>query len=190
VKTSAVVGLLLIVVGVSHAQAKPKPEDGFVSSENYTNAFFGFSVPFPRNVQLTLLSESRGARDPYRHVLFGAMSHSPGHAEFLILADEIASSGITDPREALRALGAREITNVTLGGKSFATGRSKSGPIYFVYYATAVKGYILYLSVFGYHRKVLKIFQHSIEEIKFFDPATAKQWAGPDSRAYHGPPRG
>lgn len=187
-KTLAFVGLLLITAATSHAQTEAKPEVGFVSPENYTNAFFGFSVPFPSGVQLSLLNESAGARQPYRHTLFGANSRSKGYPVFVILADEIASSRITDPKEALRALDAQKIRNTTLGGRDFAIGQEKAGGIYRVYYATALKGYMLYFSVFAYDKKVLKDFQHSIDATEFFDPATAKQRAGPDSRPYDGPP--
>lgn len=187
-KTWVVVGLPLIAAVLSLAQTAPKPEDGFVSSENYTNAFFGFSVPLPEGVQLTLLKENTGARQPSRHVLFGANSHDEGFPVFVILADEIASSRTTDPKDALKVLGAEKVRNTNLGGRDFATGQSKSESVYHVYYATHVKGYMLYLSVFAYDKKVLAKFQHSIEAIEFFDPATAKQHAGPDSRPYAGPP--
>jgi hypothetical protein len=189
-KALAVLGLLLIAAMSSHAQTESKPENGFVSPENYTNAFFGFSVPFPGDVQLTLLKESAGARQPYRHVLFGANSQSKGYPVFVVLADEIAFSRTTDPKEALTALGAQNVRKTNLRGRDFATGHSKSEDVYRIYYATAVKGYMLTLSVFAYDKKVLENFQHSIEAIEFFDPATAKQHAGPDSRPYDGPPRG
>jgi len=189
-KALAFGGLLLIAAVLPYAQTALKPEDGFVSPENYTNAFFGFSVPFPRGVQLTLLKESAGARQPYRHVLFGANSKSKGYPVFVVLADEIASSGKTDPKDALSALGAQKVGHTKLGGRDFATGQSKSEGIYHIYYATAVDGYLLYLSVFAYDKKVLENFQHSVDAIEFFDPATAKQHAGPGSRPYDGPPRG
>jgi hypothetical protein len=190
VKTSALVGFLLIALALSHAQTELNPENGFVSPENYTNAFFGFSVPFPGGVQLTLLKESAGARQPYRHSLFGANSQTKGYPVFVVLADEIASSGHTDPKAALIALGEQKVKNTNLGGRDFAVGQSKSDGIYRITYATALKGYMLYLSVFAYDKRVLEEFQHSIEAIEFFDPATAKQHAGPDGLPYDGPPRG
>jgi hypothetical protein len=189
-KTSALVGFLLIAVASSHAQTQLKPENGFVSSEHYTNAFFGFSVPFPGSVQLTLLKEGAGARQAYRHSLFGANSQSKGYPVFVVLADEIASSGQTDPKAALIALGEQKIKSTNLGGRDFAVGQSKSEGIYHIDYATALKGYIVHLSVFAYDKRVLEEFQHCIEAIEFFDPTTAKQHAGADSRPYDGPPRG
>jgi hypothetical protein len=188
-KTSALVGFILIVVEFSHSQTELKPENGFVSSENYTNAFFGFSVPFPSSVQLTLLKESTGARQSYRHSLFGASSQTKGYPVFVVLADENTSPGHADPKAALIALGEQKVKNTNLGGRDFAVGLSKSDGIYHVDYVTALKGYMLYLSVFAYDKKVLEELQHSIEAIEFFDPATAKQHAGPDSRQYDGPPR-
>lgn len=187
-KALAVVGLLLAVAVLSHAQTQSKPEDGFVSPESYTNAFFGFSVPFPSGAQLTLLKESPRAIPPYRHVLFGASTESNGHPFFVVLADDIALSRTTDPENALRALGAHKLRDANLGGRDFASGQSKSGGIFRNYYVTAFKGYMLYFSVWGYNKKALESFQHSIEAIEFFDPATAKQHAGPDSRPYDGPP--
>ncbi len=183
-------GFLLITAALPHAQTELKPENGFFSPENYTNAYFGFSVPLPGGVQLTLLKESAGASQPYRHSLFGANSQTKGYPVFVVLADEIASSGHTDPKAALIALGEQKVKNANLGGRDFAVGQSKSGGIYHIDYATALKGYMLYLSVFAYDKRVLEEFQHSIEAIEFFAPVTAKQHAGPDSRPYDGPPRG
>lgn len=189
-KKLAIVGFLVFAATLPQAQTESNPEDGFVSPKNYTNAFFGFSVSFPSGVQMTLLKESAGARQPYRHTLFGANSQTKGYPAFVVLADEIASSGTTDPKAALHALGVQKVRNANLGGRDFAIGQSKSDGIYHVDYATVAKGYILYLSVFAYDKNVLEAFQHSIEAIEFFDPATAKQHAGPDSRPYNGPPLG
>jgi hypothetical protein len=188
-KTLAAVGLVLMFAVLSSAQTEPKPEDAFVSQQNYTNAFFGFAVPFPSGIQLTLLKESAGARQPYRHVLFGANSQSKGSTVFVILADEIASSRTADPKDALTALGAQKIRKMNLGGKDFVTGESKAEGIYRIYYAGVVKGYMLYLSVFSSDKNVLEDFRSSVKSIEFFDPATAKQHAGPDSRPYEGPTR-
>jgi hypothetical protein len=188
-KTLSVVGLLLIAATLAYAQTESKPEDGFVSSRNYTNAFFGFSVPFPSGVPLTLLKENTGASRPYRHTLFGANSQSKGYPVLVVLADEIDPSGNADPKAALTALGVQKVRNTNLAGRDFAAGQSKSEGIYHIDYATAAKGYMLYISVFAYDKKVLDEFQHSIEAIEFFDPATAKQRSGPDSRPYNGPPR-
>ena len=187
-KNVATVSLMLMAATFSYTQTESKPEDGFVSPQKYTNAFFGFSVPFPGGIPLTLVSQSPGGSKPDRLSLFAANSNSKGYPVFVVLADEIASSKITDPKDALRALGVHKVKDTKLGGRDFVVGQGKSEDIYRIYYATTARGYVLYFSVFSYDRKVLEAFEHSLESIEFFDPATAKQHAGPDSRPYNGPP--
>jgi hypothetical protein len=172
---------------LSQAQVAPKPQDGLISAESYTNAFFGFSIRFPRGVPLKLLSDNGGGRKPGRLSLFAANSQSKGYPVFVILADEVASSGDADLKSALGSVGAEKIRKTTLGGRDFAMGQSSEKSIHEVFYATAANGYILYMSVFAYDKKVMEGFQRCIEAIEFFDPATAKQHAGPDSQPYEGP---
>jgi hypothetical protein len=187
VKKSTVAGLLLTLALLLRAQTVPEPEDGFISPEGYTNAFFGFSVPFPRGIPLKPLRDNGGGKKPERLSLFGANSVSKGYPVFVILADDLPSVRNNDSKSALRALGVQKVRNETVGGKDFAVGQSKEDGIYKVFYATALKGYMLYFSAFAYDKNVLAEFEHSIDAIEFFDPATARQHAGPDSQPYKGP---
>ena len=63
--------VLAITVGAAQCQAVMKPEDGFISTSKYTNAFFGFSMLLP-DVNLQPLSRKSEAQEPFRHTLFRA----------------------------------------------------------------------------------------------------------------------
>src|SRR5258708_13124124 len=63
------------------------PESGFVSSEQYTNAFFGFSLPLPQDSAL------RGFALPSNfHSLFGLQPQTNGLTTFAIFAKETSGA--------------------------------------------------------------------------------------------------
>jgi len=181
--------LLLFIAGVMpHAQTASKPEDGFISPRKYTNAFFGFSLPLPQDAQLQPLAQEAVPGDPSRHALFAANSTRKGYPVIAIIADEIIGSGNAEPKKAVLGLGARSVDVLHIGGKEFSRGEWRADEIYRVVYATAVNGYLLYVSAFSYDKKVLHECERSIQALAFFDPAKAQEQAGPDARPYQGPP--
>ena len=178
--------LVFAVSLVAQNQTAPKPEDGFVSAGWYTNRFFGFSLPLPQDANLRPLATNGPTTNPYRHALFGASSVEKGYPVIVILADEISGAD-ADSRKAVLALGAHKVDVTQMGGKEFSRGRWRADSIYRVVYATALRDYMLYISVFTYHKDVLDEFERNIQQITFFDPATAQQQPGPDSHPYVGP---
>lgn len=154
----------------AQTQTASKPEDGFFSGETYVNTFFGITLPLPQDAELRPLAKSGEARETFRHTLFGANSTRKGYPAILVLADEISKSGNADPRKAVAALGAHDIGAVQINGREFLRGRWKADRIYGVAYATALKGFMLYVSTLSYDKKVLDEFENSIQQMTFFDP--------------------
>jgi hypothetical protein len=179
--------LLPIALVMVQAQTTSKPESGLISSTKYTNVFFGFSLPLPQDAHLQLLANSN-TREPFRHVLFGANSTQKGYPVIVIFADEITESGNAEPRKTVLSLGAKAVDTIQLGGKEFSSGKWRADGIYRVANATALRGYVLCISVFSDEKKILDEFERSIQELTFFDPARAREQAGADSRPYEGPP--
>jgi len=178
--------VLPITAGMVYAQTPSKPESGYLSPAKYTNAFFGFSLPLPQGAHLQLLSK-RDTRESSRHFLLSASSTQKGYPAIVIFADEISSSEQAEPRKTIAALGAKKVDSIQIAGKEFSTGRWRAGGVYQVANATVLKGYVLGISVFSVDKKVLDEFEHSIQELTFFDPGKAKEQAGPDSSPYEGP---
>jgi VWFA-related protein len=185
--------LLLAVTAVtSLAQTPSRPEDGFVAPAKYTNAFFGFSLPLPRDADLRILPKNGDPREPFRHLLFLASSGSKGYPVIAVLADETSRSGNANPRKAVLALGAPDVDLVQISGQEFSRGTWRKvtvyGAIYGVGYAAVLKGYVLYVCAFSFDRKALAEIERSIRQLTLFDPASAEQQAGPASQPYEGPP--
>jgi hypothetical protein len=180
--------VMSITAVTAQTQTASKPEDGFLSTAKYTNAFFGFSLPLPEDADLRPLAEKGEAQEPFRHTLFGANSIHKGYPVIAILADEIGKSGNADPKKAVLALGAHDVDLVRVGGEEFSRGKWRADGIYRVAYAIALKGYVLYLCAFSFDKKVLDEFEGSIRQLTFFDPARAQEEAGPGSRPYEGLP--
>src|SRR5437016_10345473 len=66
----------------------PLPESGFVSPRQYTNAFFGFSLPLPsgRHLHVEDLSESDKVA---QHFLFGGKAIDKGLTLLMVSATQI-----------------------------------------------------------------------------------------------------
>lgn len=171
--------LLSILPAAAQSQTASKPEDGFFSGETYVNTFFGLTLPLPQDADLHPLAKSSEAWKTFRHTLFGANSTRKGYPIIVVLADEISKTGNADPRKAVAALGAHDIDAVQINGQEFLRGRWKADGIYRVAYATALKGYVLYVSTFSYDKKVLDEFEGSIRQLTFFDPTKPRNPEGP-----------
>ena len=160
------------------------PESGFVSSEQYTNAFFGFSLPLPQDPAL------RGFALPSNfHSLFGLQAQTNGLTTFAIFAKE--TSGASSKLARRAAAGPKEeyTRKISIEGKevwkSDTQQRSSVGTMRTIDYETAINGYLLSFKIVSFDPKLTDTLQHSIESIKFFDPTKAREMAGPNSREYH-----
>jgi hypothetical protein len=179
--------LLSILPTAAQAQTASKPEDGFFSGETYVNTFFGLTLPLPQDADLHPLAKFE-ARETFRHTLFGANSIRKGYPVIAVLADEISKAGNADPRKAVAAFGAHDIDAVQINRREFLRGRWKTDGIYRVAYATALKGYMLYVSAFSYDKKVLDECENSIRQLTFFDPTKTRNPEEPGNHPYAASP--
>jgi len=160
------------------------PEAGFVSSEKYTNAFFGFSLPLPQDSAL------RGFALPSRsHSLFGLQSQAHGLTAFVIFAKETSGASSTLARKAAAGPKEQDTKKINIDGKEFwrsdSQQKSSAGKMRTIDYETAINGYLLSFQIISFDPKLTEALQHCIESVKFFDPAQAREMAGPNSREYH-----
>jgi len=182
--------------------AKPPtvtPESAFTSASKYTNAFFGFALPMPKN----LASLFREATPPLNgvsshHFLFGLQSlstnYSGAHATpikptLLNVTAEQSSAAPDEARKAASGPKGQSVTQIEIGGKEFWKGELQEkvpqGKMRSIVFATALNGFVLQFDVESFDGKLTDELQNCIAAIVFFDPAKARDVAGPDSRAYN-----
>jgi len=174
----------------SAASRIPLPEAGFVSPSQYTNAFFGFSLPLPKDhkFQIEDLSDSDKA---LQHSLFAYKSASKGLT--LLITSAIQVFGPPDD-EAQKAVflpgmqGQRGAQATSIGGRLFWKSeleeKTFSGKLYRMRYATGMNGYVILFSVSSYNSGQTQALRDCIESVKFFNPAKATEIAGSDSKPY------
>ena len=174
---------LVLCAAIAFGQATP--ETGYLSAEKYTNAYFGFSLALPQ--QVALLGQSGQNADARRHTLFSA--NNPRTASVLIVfADDISGKPQT-PEQLLHGLGAKKVEQAKIGGHDFWIGEwTVKDAAFFRCYSVEMNGFVVSFTIAAPHKEYFRDFQPGIEGITFFDPASAREQAGPDSRPYNGPP--
>jgi hypothetical protein len=174
-----------------------RPEFGFVSRTQYTNGFFGFSLPLPAELDLEV--NSSHIPEPFdrsEHCLFGADSTSTGVVTFIISAKKLPATGIfrlPKLRDDLPDLVRSSFTNdvVQIGGLNFTrVSWEDEGEydhrIYSSAYMVPLNGFLITIFVSAYYKDVLEECEQSIQGLVFFDPELALQQAGPESQPYYG----
>jgi hypothetical protein len=169
--------LLLAHIGCAQGVSRVVPESGFVSSEMYVNAFFGFSLPLPRDGYHIAHISSNIRREQN---LFG-LAQERGATLFSVSAQQ------TDTKLASKLMGVNPI--ISVDGQQFSKGVSqqkKDGNTeWTAMYLTALDGYLLQFEIHSRDRGIAEDLQRCVEEIKFFNPSKAKEVAGPNSREYN-----
>ncbi len=161
------------------------PESGLISPDKYTNAFFGFSLPLPRDSAFRAFQlPSNGAS----HSLFGLQAQKNGLTAFTIEATMMNGALSEQARKAVSEPKAQSVKKIEIDGKEFWKGesqvKSSAGKMWSINYATTINGYLLKFIIVSFDDKLSEVLQHCIEAAKFFDPAKAQEMAGPDSRPY------
>ena len=173
-----------------HASRIPIPEAGFVSPSQYTNAFFGFSLPLPkdRKYQIEDLSESDKALE---HSLFAYKSASKGLTLLIASATQVFDAPDDAAQKAVfipGMQGQKGAQALSIGGRLFWKGeleeKTFSGKLRRLRYATGVPGYVIVFSISSYNSGQAEDLRNCIESVKFFDPARASEVAGSTSRAF------
>lgn len=173
------------------SQTKPTspllPESSYVSKQAYTNAFFGFTLPLPphRAFQPVDLSASQ---KQFEHFLFGAEYRERGQSTLLISAKQAAGDVYEEAKRAAATGNKKGLEALNIGGKLFWKNQSEdktaAGKLRSLHYTASMGGYILDVLLISYDQKVTEDLKHSIESLRFFDPARARDVAGPNAEAY------
>jgi hypothetical protein len=184
----SVLAALALLLGVCCAQEASVvvPEAGFISSDRYTNAFFGFSLPLPQD------SAFRGFQLPSNaasHSLFGLQAQKNGLTAFTIVATQMNGASSEQARKAASEPKGQNVKRTDIDGKEFWKGesqvKSSTGKMWSVTYVTPINGYLLKFLIVSFDGKLTEVLQHCVEATKFFDPAKAQEMAGSNSRAYN-----
>jgi hypothetical protein len=188
---TAVLLIILAPGGIAQSahSTKPgvKPESAFVSSEKYANAFFGFSLALPQDPHVRNLIVP--SPESSQHSLFGLQAQTNGLTALSITA--IKTSGGASDEDAKKALApsdAQAVRKIAIGGKQFWKSESQQeragNKMRSLTYAAALNGYVVKFLVISFDPKLADELEQSIESINFFDPAKAKEMAGPNSQPY------
>src|ERR1700674_2031029 len=157
-----------------------EPEEGFLSPEKYTNAFFGFSLPLPRDPAFHIARISSSGTLIREHTLFG-VAQEKGSTLFYIAAQQM------DSKEAEQLMRAAQQTSIR--GKEFSKGvshqKKAGGTQWTAMYLTFIDGYLLSFNIYSYDRSIAEDLQHCVEGTRFFDPSKAHEVAGASSREYN-----
>ena len=192
--------LLVLLLDVAAQQSSPSstpigtnPESGFVSKSKYTNAFFGFYLPLPRDLAFDDYRMSF-KQETCHYFLFGLETIKtaligPPRPKLTVLF--VTAKKSTDPEDLHRAAGGPKKarpTKIEIGGREFWISemeeRVPEGTEHHLAFSTETKGYILQFNVESFDKKVTAKLRESISRIEFFDPAKAQGIAGPDSKPY------
>jgi len=168
--------LLFALISACCAQDASVPGAAFLSLDKYTNAFFGFSLPLPPDPAFRIAEVSKsGLWLGYR--LFGLAGRG---TTFVISAQWMT------PEDAERIMSGAP--RILINGKQFSRGLSHrkqpQGTIWQAMYWTVADNYLLTFHIQSLDRGLAEEFEHCVEQTRFFDPAKAKQIAGPSARPY------
>jgi hypothetical protein len=189
----------LVLTTIAQSSSPPSvsngtsPESGFVSKSKYTNAFFGFFLPLPRDLAFDDFRMSFNG-ETCHYFLFGFKTYTtnpigplkPKLTVFYVTAEK------STELEALRraAGGPKEAnpTKIEIGGREFWTSEVEekvpAGTEHHLAFSTAAQGYILQFSVESFDKKMAAKLRESISHIEFFDPVKTQDIAGPDRKSY------
>ncbi|HET9305693.1 MAG TPA: hypothetical protein VFO46_06655 [Candidatus Sulfotelmatobacter sp.] len=169
------------------APSKIVPESGFLSPGKYTNAYFGFSLPIPQEINLRerTLSLNRSARN---HFLLGFHSPNAGLVSFSITATEAPGVSEKESKKVTAGPNSSKSTETKIGGKTFWRSESstKTGDrtMQRVVFSTSLDNYVLQFEFVSFSSDTTREIERHIGQLAFFDPSQAKFIAGADSKPY------
>lgn len=168
----------------------PVPESAFVSAHQYTNAFFDFTLPLPKDghFQPEDLSESDKA---LQHFLFAEKSFDKGITLLMVTATQVLGNPADEAQKASVIPNSHDTKApeaLDIGGRLFWKSdmeqKTLSGKLRRLRYATGSRGFVLQFSVSSYNWRLAEELRESIEAVKFVDPARIKEVAGADSKPF------
>src|ERR1039457_4379175 len=174
------------------AIAEQDPEDAFLSTTRYTNAYFGFEFDFPPEARLKPIPTP--ATSDRRIRLLEVVGPAPQHAGISISAYEYKGKNWTDAKGILRHqldqdlfVGVEELhglSKTTIDGHQFYYFETRKGVVQHVELATESSGYVLLVVLEANDPQMVKALNSAFYRLKFFAPQEAQQHAGPEAAAY------
>ena len=177
------------------AIAEQDPEDAFLSTTRYTNAYFGFEFDFPPEARLKPIPMPASA--DRRVQLLEMLGPAPQHAGVLIFAYEYKGKNWTDAKGILRReldqdlyTGVEELhglSKTSIDGHQFYFFETRKGVEQHEEFATELDGYVLQVILEANDPQMVKALTSAFSRLKFFPPKEAQQHSGPGAVAYEGP---
>src|SRR5215471_816191 len=171
------------------------PEDAYLSSTRYTNAYFGFSFEFPSAAGLRPIPQPASMNR--RIQLLDLIGSTAGHGAVSIAAYEYKSKNYSDAKTILRQqldqdlyAGVEElrgISKMTVGGRPFFYYKTRRGVELHVGLAAEMNGYVLDMDLGARDENVLQSLMSAVTQAEFFPPQEAHQRAGAKAATYRGP---
>jgi hypothetical protein len=178
-KRNCVVALFAICLPLCCAKDafRVTPATAFLSPTRYTNAFFGFCFPLPKDPAFHIARVSSSGRELY---LFG-LAQEKGLTVLAVSAQQMNDKDA----ELLMMTAPRTLVY----GKEFSKAKSHQkkdrGTVWKTMYLTAIDGYLLEFNIQSFDRNLAEELERCAEETRFFDPTKARAVAGANGRAYN-----
>ena len=177
------------------AVADLDPEDAFLSTTRYANAYFGFEFEFPAEARLKPVPMP--ASVDRRIQLLELIGPAPQHAGVSISAYEYKGKNWTDAKGILRHqldqdlfTGVEELhglSKTTIDGHQFYYFETRRGVEQHEELATELNGYVLLVVLGANDPQMVKSLTSAFSRLKFLTPQEAQRQAGPEAVAYEGP---
>jgi hypothetical protein len=170
------------------------PEEAYLSSTRYTNAYFGFEIDLPADARLEPVPQAVATDG--RVQLLEVGGPPPADAEVSISAFPVRSKNLGAKVMLRRALdqelfrGVEELhglSKTTLSGRQFYFYETRRGIDQHMLVATDVNGYVLIMQLGAHDSRIVKELESSFQQLVFFAPAQVKQYVKSDAQAYEGP---
>lgn len=170
------------------------PEEAYLSSTRYANAYFGFSIDLPADARLEPVPQPVATDGRVQLLELGGPP--PADAEISISAFPIRSKSLDAKFMLRRALDQelfrgveelRGLSKTTVGGRQFYFYETRRGIEQHLLAATDASGYVLILQLGAHDAKVVKDLESSLQQLVFFAPAQVKQHITAGAQAYEGP---
>jgi hypothetical protein len=177
------------------ASGTQDPEDAFLSSTRYTNAYFGFEFEFPADARLAPVPMPTTL--DRRVQLLEMVGRAPQYAAVSIFAYEYKGKNWTDAKGILRRdldqdlyTGVEELhglSKTTIDGRQFYYFETRKGVTQHEELAADMTGYVLLVVLQANDPQTFKSLAAAFYGLKFFPPQEAQQHAGSEAVAYDGP---
>ncbi len=163
------------------------PESGYLCSDKYTNAFFGFSLSLPKHANLKVFSDS--LKGPALSHFLISFASDDGKNTFVIAARTVGADAKHDAQD--EAAGSQELRTkkIQLGGSTFWEGETKKrnhdGGAQALTFATERKGYVLAFYIVSLGPAFTNELEQSVQSLTFFEPTQVPNQPEPGCKVYN-----